>query len=84
MRYYKAINGDYITIIGTGKGGTEIAETEYNAILDIIRNKPPTTETTDYQLKTDLTWEVYEIDPPDPDPEMDDIDALNILLGGEG
>ena len=83
MRYYKLIIGDYIIFIGTGTGGTEITEAEYTTILDIIHNKPPATETTDYRLKVDLTWEPYEIDPPDPDPELDDSEALDILLGGD-
>lgn len=84
MRYYKSIIASYIAGIGTGAGnGTEITESEYNAILDIIHNKPAASETTDYRLKTDLTWEPYEIEPPDPDPELDDSDALDILLGGD-
>lgn len=83
MRYYKNVSDGYILAIGTGTGDTEITESEYNTILDIIHNKPAATDTTDYRLKTDLTWEPYEIDPPDPDPELDDSDALDILLGGD-
>ena len=59
MRYYKTIDDGYITAIGTGGGGTEITESEYNEIMTVIQNKPPRTETTDYHLKTDLTWEAY-------------------------
>lgn len=82
MRYYELIDNGYITAIGTGAGGTEITEAEYNTILDIIHSKPAATDTTDYRLRTDLTWEPYDIDPPDPDPELDDSEALSILLGG--
>ena len=67
---------------GTGNGGVEITEEEYNEILSVIHNKPPRTATTDYRLKTDLTWEECETDPdPDPDPTPEEI--LDILLGGE-
>ena len=82
MRYYKTISNGYILYIGTGTGGTEIEKDEYNEINDAIASKPPVTDTTDYRLRADLTWEPYEIDPPDPDPDLDDTEALEILLGG--
>lgn len=81
MRYYKQISDGYIRGIGTGNGGTEITETEYNEILSVIHNKPPATETTDYRLREDLAWEEYEVEPPDPDPEIDDTELLDILMG---
>lgn len=81
MRFYKMINDGYVTSIGTGAGGEEITETEYNEIMSAIQNKPQATETTDYQLKTDLTWEAYEIEPIE-EPDIDDTEALNIILGG--
>lgn len=81
MKYYKQVSDGYIVCIGTG-GGTEITEEEYNTILDVIHNKPHRTETTDYRLRKDLTWEEYPIDPPDPDPEIDDSELLDILMGG--
>ena len=84
MRYYKTIENGYITAIGTGGGGTEITESEYNQIMTVIQSKPPRTATTDFRLKTDLTWEEYErIDPVEPE-EIDDTEALDILLGREG
>lgn len=83
MRYYKLIDNGYILGIGTGGGGTEITEAEYNEIMEVIQNKPPRTETADYHLKTDLTWEAYDR-PPDPeDEEIDDSEALNIIMGRE-
>ena len=80
MKYYKQISNGYIVCIGTG-GGTEITEDEYNAILNIIHEKPKATETIDYRLREDLTWEEYPIDPPDPDPEINDDELLDILMG---
>lgn len=82
MRYYKQVSDGYILTVGTGEGGTEITEDEYNTILSVIRDKPPRTETTDYRLREDLTWEAYSVDPPDPDPEIDDTELLDILMGG--
>ena len=86
MRYYKQILDGYILVIGTGNGFEEISESEYNTILFIIRNKPATTETTDYHLREDLTWEEYQV-PPTPEPEPTDEDkaeAYDILIGEEG
>lgn len=67
MRYYKHTSNGYIVSIGTGHGGTEITESEYNTILSVIANKPVATETTDYMLKEDLTWEEYEMETPPED-----------------
>lgn len=82
MRNYKTIESGYIVSIGTGSGGAEITEQEYAKILAAIRNKPTTPEGYDYRLKTDLTWEEYALEPPDPDPEIDDAELLTILMGG--
>lgn len=83
MRYYKHISDGYILAIGTGNGGTEITEAEYNEILSVIRNKPKATETTDYRLREDLTWEAYEVEPPEPpEPSAEDkAEAYDILMG---
>ena len=82
MRYYKDIQNGFIAAIGTGGGGVEITETEYESILAVIRNKPARTETTDYHLREDLTWEEYErIEPPDEsEPSAEEV--VDILLGG--
>lgn len=84
MRYYKIIESNYITAIGTGGGGTEITEAEYTTIMLVIQSKPPRTETTDYRLKTELTWEAYEREPDVPSDEIDDTEALRIITGGVG
>lgn len=84
MRYYKQLSDNYILAIGTGNGGEEITETEYNNIMTIIRNRPQA-EGKGYKLKADLTWEEYDL-PPEPEPSDDDEisngEALDILLGG--
>ena len=82
MRYYKNVDNGYILSIGTGNGGTKITESEYNEIMSIIQAKPQATETVDYRLKEDLTWESYEVEPlPEPE-DIDESEALEILLGG--
>lgn len=82
MRYYKAIDNGYITAIGTGGGGMEITEAEYNQIMLVIQNKPPRTATTDYHLREDLTWEEYErIVPDQSEEEIDAEEALRIIRG---
>lgn len=81
MRYFEVQKDGYILGVGKGLFGTEIDESRYNAVLAALPLKPPATETTDYRLKLDLTWEPYPIDPPDPDPELDDSELLDILMG---
>lgn len=63
MRYYKLIENGYISAIGTGGGGTEIAEAEFNQIMTLIQAKPPETETTDYRLTESLSWEACSMMP---------------------
>lgn len=84
MRYYKQISENYILAIGTGYGGEEITEEEYNTIMSVIQNKPHA-EGKGYKLRADLTWEEYDL-PPEPEPsdddELTDEEALSILYGG--
>lgn len=86
MIYYKQLTSDaaYIIAVGTGYGGTAITKTEYESILSAIQSRPSESG-KGYRLKTDLTWEAYDL-PPEPEPsdedELSDTAALNILLGG--
>lgn len=81
MRFFIEIDRGYIQSVGTGNGGEEVTEERYHEVLSVILAKPQETETVDYRLKTDLTWEKYPVDPPDPDSEIDDSEALGILMG---
>lgn len=81
MRKFKIVNSGYLSCIGEGTNGEEITEDEYKTLLSVIQSKPPRTETADYKLRTDLTWEEYELKPPDPDPEIDDSEFVEMLLG---
>lgn len=84
MRYYKIADGDYLLAVGTGNGGEEITEAEYNNIVDIIRSSPNAPGGYGYRLKSDLTWELWElpVTPDDADPELTAEEALDIILGG--
>lgn len=85
MRYYAQYDDTgKLLAIGTGPGGTEITETEYNDIMAIIQSCP-NVEGKGYRLKADLTWEEYDLPPelePSDEDELSDAEALNILLGG--
>lgn len=85
MRYFVQYGKkNHIIAIGTGAGGTEITKVEYDKIMAIIQ-KRPIADGKGYRLKTDLTWEAYDL-PPEPEPsdedELSDAEALSILLGG--
>ena len=48
-------------ILSVGGCGEEISKAEYNALLRIIRNRPVAPEGYGLRLRTDLTWEQYEL-----------------------
>lgn len=76
MQYYKLIDEDgYIFCIGTGSGGEEITQAEYDTILSVINNRPEAEPGYSYKLRTDLTWELCEVPPvPEEDAEATDDD----------
>lgn len=76
MRYYKQISDNYILAIGTGYGGEEITESEHNTIMSVIQSRPHA-EGKGYRLRTDLTWEEYDL--PTPDPEEEEITLEGVL-----
>ena len=82
--YRKYVQNGYILCAGTGGMGEEITEEEYNAILAAFAERPFDTDEKGYRLTEELVWEEYSKtpEPPDPDPELDDSAALEILLGG--
>ncbi len=91
MRYYKSLTDGYITAIGTGPGGTEITEAEYNEIKSVIGNMPQAESGYWYRLTDGLVWEKYEIITPAPEPTPEEriavleeqLAAAKILLGLE-
>lgn len=79
MRYYKNIEDTYILAIGTGVGGEEITQEEYENILSVIRNRPIAETGYVYRLRTDLTWELAEAPVVEDDAEATEADYLEAL-----
>lgn len=79
--YFKVIFNNCILGVGIGNGGVQISQSEYEEITSIFRNRPVPTEGKGYRLKTDLTWEEYDLPEPSEDEEIDDSEALSILTG---
>ena len=95
MRYYKIIENNILTSIGTGPGGTEITESEYNALLSEIREKAAlvdklysgeiTLDAVPAEWQEEIQHRVDERIAAEGAAEEQDIpaeEALNILLGG--
>lgn len=97
MRYYAQYNDNgKLIVIGTGNGGTEITEAEYNSLLAEIREKAAladklyTGEITIADVPTEWQEEIQrrvnERIAAEGTAEEQDIpaeEALNIILGGE-
>ena len=98
MRYYKMQNENGIlTAIGTGSGGTEIAEAEYNALLSEIREKASLVdklysgEITIDDVPTDWQEEIQRrvderiaAEGEVQEQPLSAEEAMDIILGGEG
>ena len=96
MRYFKKYNDcGKIIFIGTGSGGTEITEAEYNALLAEIREKAAlvdklysgeiTIDEVPADWQEEIQRRVDERIAAEGTAEEQDIpaeEALNILLGG--
>ena len=95
MRYFKIIKNNSLIAIGTGYGGTEITEAEYNALLSEIREKAALVdklyggEITIDEVPSDWQEEIQrrvdERIAAEGAAEEQDIsaeEALDILLGG--
>ena len=95
MKYNKQVSNTYLAAIGTGPGGTEIAEAEYNALLTEIREKAAlvnklyggeiTIDAVPVDWQEEIQRRVNERIAAEGSAEEQDIsaeEALNILLGG--
>ena len=97
MRYYKHYNeAGKLVIIGTGNGGVEITESEYNALLTEIREKAAlveqlyngeiTIDDVPTEWQEEIQRRVDERIAAEGTAEEQDLsaeEALNIILGGE-
>ena len=96
MRYYAQYNDTgKLIVIGTGLGGTEITEAEYNALLSEIREKATlvnklysgeiTIDAVPVDWQEEIQRRVDERIAAEGEAEEQDIpaeEALDILLGG--
>ena len=82
--YVIQYNDIYVESVGTGNVGTELTESEYNAIMQKIQNKPAAPDGYTYKLRADnLEWELVEL--PEPETQGEELtadEALDIILGG--
>ena len=96
MRYYKLIENDTLLAIGTGYGGVEINEEEYNRLLTEIRTKAQLVDSlyngeiaidhVPTQWQEEIQRRVDERIELEGNLEAQDIsaeEALDIILGGE-
>ena len=97
MRYYTQYNNSgKLIAIGTGNGGTEITEAEYNALLTEIREKAAlveqlyngeiTIDEVPVEWQEEIQRRVDERIAAEGAAEEQDLsaeEALNIILGGE-
>ena len=97
MRYYAQYNNSgKLIAIGTGNGGTEITEAEYNALLSEIREKAAlvdklysgeiTIDDVPTEWQEEIQRRVNERIAAEGAAEEQDLsaeEALNIILGGE-
>ena len=97
MRYYAQYNDSgALLAIGTGAGGVEITESEYNALLSEIREKAAlvdklyTGEITIADVPTEWQEEIQRrvderiaADGAAAEQDIPADEALNIILGGE-
>ena len=95
MRYYALYSDNKLLAIGTGSGGTEITEAEYNTLLSEIREKADlvnklysgeiTIDEVPTEWQEEIQRRVNERIAAEGEAEEQDIsadEALNILLGG--
>ena len=96
MRFYAKYDREKLLYIGTGPGGTEITEAEYNALLSEIREKAALVEqlyngeiTIDdipTEWQEEIQRRVDERIAAEGAAEEQDLsaeEALDIILGGE-
>ena len=78
--YYKIVDDGYIVGFGTNGNDecTAITEQEYTQLRAVFADRPTAPTGYDYRLKVDLTWELVE----NEEPDIDDSEAIDIILGG--
>ena len=96
MKYFAQYENSILTAIGTGNGGVEITEAEYNALLSEIHEKASlvnrlyngeiTIDDVPTEWQEEIQRRVNERIAAEGAAEEQDLsaeEALNIILGGE-
>ena len=84
MKYYEIHDGNYISEFGVGEktSAIEISQERYNELVESPRFVPLNEiPGYTYRLTVDLEW-VSVKDDSINDPDLNDAEALSILLGG--
>ena len=84
MAHRIIISDGYIQAFTT-YGGVEITAEVQNSILQKMADAPTAPSGYTYKLRADtLEWELVELPPePEPSDEIDDGEAMTILMGGD-
>lgn len=82
MGYLKTIANEYIVSLHIVDDDGNIDKAEFDALEALFQERPEAPDGHAYLLRADnLEWELVEL-PPEGD--IDDSEAINILLGGDG
>lgn len=85
--FYKVINGNYISGIGTNgndsvEGVEGVTESEYNTIMQKIQNKPTAPSSYTHKLREDdLEWELVELPPVEEEATAYDYENALVEMG---
>lgn len=82
MMYRKVVYDGYILGVGQTTTAGNIDEAEYTRLTGIFSAMPEAPDGFNYMLREDETWELVKKDPEPEFPDIDDSEALEIILGG--
>lgn len=61
MAFYQIKKNGYILGVAQSSGDGNISEEEYNALTEIIRNRPIAQDGYEYRLLDSLEWELHKL-----------------------
>lgn len=82
--FYKIVSNGFIDGFGTNGNDTvtAITEEEYDALTAMFAERPTAPSGFAYVMQDNpREWVLVEL-PPDDDPDLDEAELLNILMGG--